>query len=354
MSSARSRSGGGGGHHERLARNRLSGRPISRRSSTSGSTDPPYWACTFAALLNGANVGFLGNKPPTHDEVRKLAVASGDPTLKRGANSSEMLRAMRVHYKKKMYLEALSPGRAHERLSTGWALVAGVTYGKIPMPWRRHAKNFMKGHRITLIGWNGKETWILDPMASKGTKWTGEPIPWSVIERAWWPGEQLWFAAGHVPHATQDQGARKGFQRPLVAPEWLSPCAPVRQQPTRDRAQIHRGRNEVRPLQSGGRTVPQGRNVVGRVHSRLGWQARRDADSKHEEHYAQSQAGFLRWPEAEGCPETRQQEASPRLDRASDFLAGRQREYDAIKEACRAGRHPPTATQVIGGSPVTR
>ena len=157
---------------------------------------PPYWACTFAALLNGANVGFLGNKPPTHDEVRKLAVASGDPTLKRGANSSEMLRAMRVHYKKKMYLETLSPGRAHERLSTGWALVAGVTYGKIPMPWRRHARNFMKGHRITLIGWNGKETWILDPMAAKGTNWPGEPIPWSVIERAWWPGEQLWFAAG--------------------------------------------------------------------------------------------------------------------------------------------------------------
>ena len=157
---------------------------------------PPYWACTFTALLNGANVGFLGNKPPTHDEVRKLAVASGDPTLRRGANSSEMLRAMRVHYKKPMHLEALSSRRAQERLSTGWALVAGVTYRHIPMPWRRHARNFMKGHRITLIGFNGKETWILDPMASKGTNWTGEPIPWSVIERAWWPGEQLWFAQG--------------------------------------------------------------------------------------------------------------------------------------------------------------
>jgi hypothetical protein len=29
-----------------------------------------------------------------------------------------------------------------------------------------------------------------------GTGWTGESIPWSVIERAWWPGEQLWFAEG--------------------------------------------------------------------------------------------------------------------------------------------------------------
>lgn len=54
----------------------------------------------------------------------------------------------------------------------------------------------MKGHRITLIGWNGKETWLLDPMAPKGTGYTGEPIPWSVIQRAWWPGEQLWFAEG--------------------------------------------------------------------------------------------------------------------------------------------------------------
>jgi hypothetical protein len=158
--------------------------------------DPPYWACTFAALLNGANVAFLGNKPPTHEEVRKLAVASGDPELKGGANSTEMLRAMRVHYKKTMFLEALSSKRAQERLSSGWALVAGVTYRRIPQPWRRHAEHFMKGHRITLIGWNGKETWILDPMASKGTSWTGEPIPWSVIERAWWPGEQLWFAEG--------------------------------------------------------------------------------------------------------------------------------------------------------------
>jgi hypothetical protein len=158
--------------------------------------DPPFWACTFAALLNGANVGFLGNKPPTHDEVKKLAAASGDPDLGGGANSREMLRAMKVHYNKTMHLEALSPARARERLSSGWALVAGVSYSRIPMPWRRHARNFMKGHRITLIGWDGKETRILDPMAARGTGYVGESIPWSVIERAWWPGEQLWFAEG--------------------------------------------------------------------------------------------------------------------------------------------------------------
>ena len=95
--------------------------------------DPPFWACTFAALLNGANVGFLGNKPPTHDEVKKLAAASGDPDLGGGANSSEMLRAMKVHYNKTMHLEALSSARARERLSSGWALVASP-----PLPGERH------------------------------------------------------------------------------------------------------------------------------------------------------------------------------------------------------------------------
>ena len=44
---------------------------------------PPYWACTFTALLNGANVGFLGNREASHAEVRKLARASGDADLKR-------------------------------------------------------------------------------------------------------------------------------------------------------------------------------------------------------------------------------------------------------------------------------
>ena len=93
---------------------------------------PPYWACTFAALLNGANVGFLGNRPATHDEVRQLALASGDVDLKGGANSSEMIRAMRVRYRKEMRTEALSPRRVHERLSSGWAMVGAVTYAQIP------------------------------------------------------------------------------------------------------------------------------------------------------------------------------------------------------------------------------
>jgi hypothetical protein len=157
---------------------------------------PPYWACTFAALLNGANVGFLGNRPSTHAEVNALALASGDDNLSGGSRSSDMIRAMRVRYGKRVHMEALPPRRVQERLSSGWAMVGAVTYGRLPAHWRRHSKHFKKGHRITLVGWDGKASWILDPMAREGRGYTGEKIPWSRFEPAWWSGEQLWFAEG--------------------------------------------------------------------------------------------------------------------------------------------------------------
>jgi hypothetical protein len=157
---------------------------------------PPYWACTFTALLNGANVGFLGNRDASHAEVRRLARASGDDDLSGGSRSSDMIRAMRVHYGKRVHLEALPPRRVQERLASGWALVGAVTYGAIPKPWNRHSPRFKKGHRVTLVGWDGKSSYILDPMARKGRGWTGEKIPWSVFQDAWWGGEQLWFAEG--------------------------------------------------------------------------------------------------------------------------------------------------------------
>jgi hypothetical protein len=157
---------------------------------------PPYWACTFTALLNGANVGYLGNREPSHAEVRKLARASGDANLSGGSKSSHMITAMRVRYSKRMHLEALPPRRVQERLASGWAMVGAVTYGAVPMPWRRHSPHFKHGHRVTLIGWDGKASWILDPMAREGLNYEGERIPWSRFEPAWWGGEQLWFAEG--------------------------------------------------------------------------------------------------------------------------------------------------------------
>ncbi len=157
---------------------------------------PPWWACTFTALLNGANVGFLGLKPATHREVRALAVASGDVELAGGSRSSHMIRAMRVRYGKRMAMERLTPQRAQERLASGWALVAAVTYGDLPKHFRRWSPTFKKGHRITLLGWDGKSTTILDPLARKGPEYTGELIPWRDLEPAWWASEQLWFAEG--------------------------------------------------------------------------------------------------------------------------------------------------------------
>jgi hypothetical protein len=157
---------------------------------------PPYWACTFTALLNGANVGFLGKKPASHGEVRALARSSGDADLRGGSKSRHMIRAMKARYNKPMGLEALPPRRVQERLGSGWALVAAVTYGQLPVHYRRWSPRFTKGHRITLIGWDGRHTWILDPMATKGHGYAGEKILWSDLEPAWWSGEQLWFAEG--------------------------------------------------------------------------------------------------------------------------------------------------------------
>jgi hypothetical protein len=158
----------------------------------------PYWACTFAALLNGVNVGFLGIQPANPTEIRALAKASGDADRRGGSQSHHMVRAMRVRYGKRMHLEALPPRRAQERLASGWALVAGLTYGELPKKFRRHSPRFKKGHRVTLVGWNAqrRETFILDPMAEDGADYEGEPIPWSAFEAAWWSGEQLWFAEG--------------------------------------------------------------------------------------------------------------------------------------------------------------
>ena len=160
---------------------------------------PPYWACTFTALLNGANVGFLGNREPSHAEVRKLARASGDADLRGGSKSSHMITAMRVRYRKRMHLEALPPRRVHERLSSGWAMVAAVTYGALPTHFRRHSPNFKKGHRITLIGWDGKASWILDPMAERRQQLRGrahsvEHLRAGLVER-----RTAVVRRGHVP-----------------------------------------------------------------------------------------------------------------------------------------------------------
>lgn len=157
---------------------------------------PPFWACTFTALLNGANVAWLGQLPATHAEVAKLAGASGDKNLRGGSRSSHMIEALRRRYKVNMRIESVGPKEARRRLASGYALVAGVTYGELPWRYRRWSPNFKLGHRVTLIGLSGMRTRILDPLAPKGGDYAGDWIEWDVFANAWWRDEQLWFREG--------------------------------------------------------------------------------------------------------------------------------------------------------------
>jgi hypothetical protein len=157
---------------------------------------PPYWACTFTSLLNGANVGWLGEKPATQREVRALARASGDVDLRGGSRSSHMVRAVKVRYGQDIRIEHRTPQQAADRLKSGWAMVAAVTYGGLPKHYRRWSPRFTGGHRVVLLGWQDNRTRLLDPMASHGPDYGGEWISWSDFEPAWWAGEQLWFREG--------------------------------------------------------------------------------------------------------------------------------------------------------------
>ncbi len=168
---------------------------------------PPFWACTFTALLNGANVGWLGQKPATHAEVAALAGASGDSDTRGGSRSSHMVRAMKVRYKTSVAIERCNEREVQRRLANGGALVAGVTYGELPARHRRWSPRFKLGHRVTLIGWSAGRTRLLDPLAAMGPAYAGEWIAWSDFARAWWPAEQLWFQEGQYLGAARKPAA---------------------------------------------------------------------------------------------------------------------------------------------------
>jgi hypothetical protein len=178
---------------------------------------PPFWACTYTALLNGANVGWLGQKPATHAEVAALAGASGDSDTRGGSRSSHMVKAIKVRYKTSVALERCSDTEAQRRLASGWALVAGVTFGELPTRHRRWSPHFKLGHRVTLVGWSAGRTRLLDPLAAMDSAYAGEWIAWSDFAKAWWSAEQLWFQEGQylskaekpaLPTTTGKGGAR--------------------------------------------------------------------------------------------------------------------------------------------------
>src|SRR3954452_8745952 len=164
----------------------------------------PYWACTFASLLNGANVGWLGQQEASPDEVLKLAHASQDRTLRSGASSSYMVTAMQVLYGKKIAINHFDRDRVQEKLQTGWALVAGIWYAELPDRNKVWSKKFNKGHRVVVIGWDHGRTRLLDPMVDKDQTYTGQWIAWKDFEKAWWSGEQVWFKEGqYLPRPKQ-------------------------------------------------------------------------------------------------------------------------------------------------------
>ncbi|HET7473147.1 MAG TPA: hypothetical protein VFJ71_08495 [Candidatus Limnocylindrales bacterium] len=177
--------------------------------------NPPYWSCTFTSLLNGANVGWLGKLPATTDEIRALAKASGDVDTKGGSRSSHMVKAMQVRYGRKVQIESLSPERVKERLSKGWAMVGGVTYGLLPEIHRRPSPAFKGGHRIVLLGWDDGRTRILDPMERHDHTFTGRWIRWADFEPAWWSTEQLWFREGMMLDAPIVKTLR-AFPKPRI------------------------------------------------------------------------------------------------------------------------------------------
>jgi len=156
----------------------------------------PYWACTWASLLNGVNVAYLGRQEASSAEILRLANASGDDDLSSGSRSRHMVTAMRRVYGQTVTIQALPPEKAIERLKTGWALVAGISYARLPEVNKVWSKTFDKGHRVVVLGWSSGRTRLLDPMVGKDRSYAGQWLDWTGFLRAWWSDEQLWFKEG--------------------------------------------------------------------------------------------------------------------------------------------------------------
>jgi len=182
---------------------------------------PPFWACTYTALLLGANVGYLGRLPATHAEIRKLAKASGDKDLRGGSRASHMITAMNRRYGESVHLDNVGPREARRRLGSGWAMVCGVTYGELPTRYRRWSPRFKLGHRMLVLGFSGSRTRLVDPMAAKADGFAGEWIAWDDFAAAWWRQEQLWFWEGQFVGKRPPVGAQ-----PAAAPKPPPPAAP--------------------------------------------------------------------------------------------------------------------------------
>ena len=157
-----------------------------------------FWSCTFAALLNTANVGFLGSKINSHAEVQRLADASGDKTLSGGANTDQMLTAFRTRYGLPLDVDPVDRNEAKRRLANGYALVVGIIPANFDPAFYVGITAKTAGHRITLLGMNTERTAtrILDPMVPAVRGYEGRWIPWRVVEKAQMKATQVWIREG--------------------------------------------------------------------------------------------------------------------------------------------------------------
>ena len=169
----------------------------------------PYWSCTFTALMYGINYAFLGRKPTeiAQREIIRLALASGDPKLRGGSTTTEMLRALKNVYGRDKEQETLGMRGVEKRLGEDQMVVAGLFSTKLTDHFRRFIGNSGALHRAAFVGIRVSggitQTRMLDPMAVPSSRnypnpraWAGEWFPLSDFEEACWPNQQVWFKPG--------------------------------------------------------------------------------------------------------------------------------------------------------------
>lgn len=158
----------------------------------------PYWACSWAAALTGANIAALGTIPATHDELLALAGVSGDSVLADGSRTSHIAAALQARYNLVVDRSIVSDAEARRRLSTGWGCIVGVTYPLLTTHLRRWSPGFMGGHRGVIFGWDDGRTRWDDPLAPYGTDYAGEWVDWADLRPALWADEPIWVLEGEL------------------------------------------------------------------------------------------------------------------------------------------------------------
>jgi hypothetical protein len=177
---------------------------VNERFDPNNANGTGFWACTWSAFHVGIGVARLGAIPATHDELQAMVAVSGDEDKRNGSRTHHMIKTGLDRYGIHIRHDSVGVAEVKRRLAHGQVLVAGLWYGTkdghtgLPEHYRRWSKGFFGAHRATLVGYDSAtdRTRIFDPMANKGTNWTGEWIKWSDFEPAWWPDQQVWIAEG--------------------------------------------------------------------------------------------------------------------------------------------------------------